>query len=79
MGRGLRNRFVEDMAGRPILPFPFQNSLTQDLRAAAAKAGDAGLLSLWAGQGPPPRSGLAAAEVLAAIVREAGAALDGLR
>jgi nitronate monooxygenase len=79
MARGIRNRFVEGMADRPVLPFPFQNALTQDMRAAAARAGDAGLLSLWAGQGPPPRSGVRAADVVAAMVREAGAVLDALR
>jgi nitronate monooxygenase len=79
MARGLRNRFIDGMAGKPVLPFPLQNGLTQDLRAAAARAGDAGLLSAWAGQGLAPRSGVPAAELLAAIVREAGAALDGLR
>lgn len=77
--RGVRNRFVEGMAGRPVLHYPFQNALTQDMRAAAARAGDPGLLSLWVGQGPSPRSGLGAAEVVAAMVRQAGAVLDGLR
>jgi nitronate monooxygenase len=79
MARGIRNRFVEGMAEHPVLPFPFQNALTQDMRAAAARAGDAGLLSLWAGQGPPPRPGVRAADVVAAMVREAGAVLDALR
>ncbi len=79
MARGIRNRFVEGMAGRPVLPFPFQNALTQDMRGAAARAGDAGLLSMWVGQGPAPRSGVGAGEVVAAMVREAGAVLDGLR
>ncbi|MEY2669675.1 MAG: hypothetical protein RJA59_2313 [Pseudomonadota bacterium] len=76
--RGVRNRFVEGMAGRPVLPYPFQNALTQDMRAAAARAGDAGLLSLWVGQGPSPRPGLGAAELLAAMVRQAAAVLDEL-
>ncbi len=58
MARGLRNRFVDGMAGKPVLPFPLQNALTQDMRAAAARAGDAGLLSAWAGQGLAPRSGV---------------------
>ncbi|MFI4936639.1 MAG: nitronate monooxygenase, partial [Caulobacterales bacterium] len=31
--------------------YPVQNRLTQPLRAAAAKSGEADLLSLWAGQG----------------------------
>jgi nitronate monooxygenase len=50
--RGLENRFMREM--RPVerdLPaYPVQNRLTQPLRAAAEKAGDAELMSLWAGQ-----------------------------
>jgi len=50
--RGLENRFMREM--RPVedeLPaYPVQNRLTQPLRAAAEKAGDKELLSLWAGQ-----------------------------
>ena len=33
-----------------IAPYPIQNALTQDLRAAAAKAISPDVLSLWAGQ-----------------------------
>jgi nitronate monooxygenase len=76
MARGVRNRFVTGMAGRPILPFPFQNGLTRDLRATAARAGDPGLLSMWVGQGPSPRAGTGAALVVARLVREAAAVLD---
>jgi len=51
--RGVENRFMSTM--RPIegeVPaYPVQNRLTQPLRAAAAKAGDPEVLSLWAGQG----------------------------
>jgi len=79
LARSLRNRFVDEMEGRPVLPYPFQNSLTQDLRKAAARAGRADLLSLFAGQGAPPRAGVAAGDVVAALVREARAALDALR
>jgi nitronate monooxygenase len=50
--RGLENRFVREM--RPIqdeVPaYPVQNRLTQAMRAAANKAGDPELMSLWAGQ-----------------------------
>ena len=50
--RGIENDFMRDM--RPVeteVPaYPVQNRLTQPLRAAAAKAGDASVLSLWAGQ-----------------------------
>jgi nitronate monooxygenase len=50
--RGIENDFMRQM--RPVeaeVPaYPIQNRLTQALRAGAAKAGDASVLSLWAGQ-----------------------------
>jgi nitronate monooxygenase len=50
--RGIDNAFMRDM--RPhepnIPPYPIQNALTQELRAASVKAGSADALSLWAGQ-----------------------------
>ena len=50
--RGVETEFMATM--RPVeaqVPaYPVQNRLTQPLRAAAAKAGDSQLLSLWAGQ-----------------------------
>lgn len=51
--RGIRTAFMADVeaAGVPIPPFPLQNAMTRPLRAAAARAGNAEALSLWAGQG----------------------------
>ncbi|MDH7797687.1 MULTISPECIES: DUF561 domain-containing protein [unclassified Beijerinckia] len=50
--RGIDNEFMAAM--RPIEdeipPYPIQNALTQELRAAATKAGSTDVLSLWAGQ-----------------------------
>lgn len=50
--RGIDNEFMRAM--RPfedrIAPYPVQNALTQDMRAAATKAGSSGAISLWAGQ-----------------------------
>jgi nitronate monooxygenase len=50
--RGLENRFVREMRGvqEDVPAYPVQNRLTQALRAAADKAGDPELMSLWAGQ-----------------------------
>lgn len=50
--RGIRNRFIEEFERSEVtpLPFPSQNTLTKELRAAAAKAGNADMMSLWAGQ-----------------------------
>ena len=53
MARGLSNEFIEkwNAAGLEHLPYPWQNAFTQAMRRAAASTGQAGLLSLWAGQG----------------------------
>jgi nitronate monooxygenase len=70
--RGLRNAFIEKLDGKEdsILPFPMQNSLTRPMRTAAAKAGQAGYLSLWAGQGVTRARSLPAAELIARLVAE---------
>lgn len=68
--RGLRNRFTEALASAPVLPYPFQNSLTADVRREAAKAGKADLLSLWAGQGVALSRARPAGELLRELVRE---------
>lgn len=50
--RGIENRFMREMreVEDEVPAYPVQNRLTQPLRAAAEKAGDAELMSLWAGQ-----------------------------
>jgi nitronate monooxygenase len=76
--RGLANRFTREMAGAPLAPYPVQNSLTREIRGAATKLGDAGLLSLWAGQAAALGRELPAAELTAQILREADAVLSRL-
>lgn len=51
--RGVENRFMREMRAMEdeVPAYPVQNRLTQDLRAAAARAGDPEMISLWAGQG----------------------------
>ncbi len=51
--RGLANAFIARLEGKEqaILPYPLQNALTRAMRTAAAKRGNAGFLSLWAGRG----------------------------
>jgi len=50
--RGIENRFMREMreAEGDIPAYPVQNRLTQPLRAAAGKAGNPEMMSLWAGQ-----------------------------
>jgi nitronate monooxygenase len=75
--RGIINRFMEEVERDPeaILPFPLQNVLTRPLRTAAAKAGRAEFLSLWAGQGTRMARRLSAAELLARLVSETDTAI----
>jgi len=80
--RGIENRFmsaVED-PGRDaaVLPFPYQNALTRPLRTAAAKAGRAEFLSLWAGQGLGLARRQGAAELMDRLITETEAAIAGL-
>ncbi len=74
--RGLANRFTREMADAPRAPYVIQNALTREIRAAAAKAGDSGLLSLWAGQAAALARDLPAREVVAQVLREASEVLS---
>jgi nitronate monooxygenase len=49
--RGLRNRFVDDHEAHAPFAYPQVHHLTSPLRAAAAKAGDAQVVNVWAGTG----------------------------
>ena len=77
--RGIENRFLRDMAGAEILPFPYQNALTRPLRTRAAELGRADLLSLWAGQGLRLARELPAGELVRVLVAETQAALARTR
>ncbi|MGL4239933.1 MAG: NAD(P)H-dependent flavin oxidoreductase [Beijerinckiaceae bacterium] len=75
--RGIENRFMREMRAveHEIPAYPIQNALTQELRAAAAKAGSAEELSLWAGQSVKLAAPGPAAEITARLWREAQEAL----
>jgi nitronate monooxygenase len=78
LARGLANRFTEGMAAAPVLPYPFQNALTVELRQAAARAGRPDLLSLWAGQAHPLARALPAGALVRTLVAEARTVLARL-
>lgn len=76
--RGLVNRFMREHGRYAPAAYPQIHYLTSDIRKAAAKAGDAQAMSLWAGQGHRMSRELPAGqlvEVLAAEVDSAKAAL----
>lgn len=70
--RGIENRFMRELRGveHELPAYPIQNALTQPLRAAAARAGNADLLSLWAGQGVRKARALGAAELVQTLWAE---------
>jgi nitronate monooxygenase len=76
--RGLRNRMAEELAGVPLPPYPVMNALTRPLRQAAAAAGRADFLSLWAGHGVPAARALPAGELVATLERETDTAIARL-
>ena len=82
--RGLANRYMREMnsADAPRLAFPAQTMLSGPLRVAAAKAGNADFVSMWAGQAAPLSRELSAAQLVIALEHEtleALARVDALR
>jgi nitronate monooxygenase len=61
--RGLVNRFLRDHQDAPAA-YPEINNATRPIRAAAAAAGDADRMSLWAGQGYRAATTRAAGEII---------------
>ena len=74
--RALMNTFLFKLATQQeiILPFPLQNRMTRPMRMAAAKLGNAGFLSLWAGQGVTRARSMPAATLVQCLVEEINAA-----
>jgi nitronate monooxygenase len=79
--RGLENRFMREMraAEREVPAYPVQNRLTQPLRAAAARAGESEMMSLWAGQAVRQARAGRAGEMVASWWEEAKAAARALQ
>ncbi|TVY01443.1 NAD(P)H-dependent flavin oxidoreductase [Cohnella terricola] len=72
--RGIRNRLMRewDETGLEPLPFPTQNTVTRDIRNAAASQNNAEYMSLWAGQGTRQlTAGQSASDIVNEIMRGA--------
>ncbi len=74
--RGIRNRFMEalEQAGIAVPPYPVQNTLTAQLRAAAQREDRHELSNLWAGQAVRGGVGESTAAVFGRLLQEAGMA-----
>lgn len=77
--RGVANALSRALDEVPGLPgYPVMNALTRSLRARAAEAGRADLLSLWAGQGVALGRELPAGELVRLLAEETRQVLAGL-
>ncbi|MFZ6770141.1 NAD(P)H-dependent flavin oxidoreductase [Undibacterium sp. Di26W] len=72
IARGLDNHFMQAMAAvaDKVPAYPIQNALTGAIRAAAAKASNTGLMSMWTGQGVAAARDLTVSELMAVLVAE---------
>mgnify|MGYP001186975291 CR=1 FL=1 len=49
MARGINNKFIEEMTGKKIFPFPIQNTVTMPLRKVSQNNNNGEFINLWAG------------------------------
>jgi nitronate monooxygenase len=74
--RGIVNRFMVEHPDTPSA-YPQVNNATRPIRNSAGDRGDAGAMSLWAGQGFRAGRAMPAGELVAALIDECRAALAG--
>lgn len=80
--RGIHNAFIRSWENSRIapLPFPTQNTLTREIRNAAARENNAEYMALWAGQGTRLLTkDQAAGEIVEQVIREALEKLSAYR
>ncbi|MCL6627612.1 MAG: nitronate monooxygenase [Alicyclobacillus shizuokensis] len=80
LARGIRTEYMRKMAQYPgeIPPYPIQNTLTRDIRKAAAERHDPEYMSLWAGQAHPLVNTHPAAALVQEVMDVAAATLRSL-
>nr|WP_314075960.1 nitronate monooxygenase [uncultured Roseococcus sp.] len=77
LARGIANEATALFEKVPPAPYPIQRILTGPMRVEAGKAGDAGRMQLWAGQGAAMARAEPAGEVVRRIWAEAESLLPG--
>jgi nitronate monooxygenase len=69
--RGIRNIFIDTVeSAQQILPYPYQNKLTNELRKIAKANNNADFVSIWAGQSINDYSRKSTAEIIGKLIRE---------
>ena len=75
MARGINNKFIEEMSGKKIFPFPIQNSVTTPLRKVSQNKNNGEFINLWAGTNFNKVRDLSATELLKKLAEEFKAAI----
>lgn len=69
--RGIQNKFIETLENSAyILPYPFQNKLTGELRRVAREMKNAEFVNLWVGQSIHNYSELSTEDILNKLIHE---------
>ncbi|MFL5788779.1 MAG: NAD(P)H-dependent flavin oxidoreductase [Flavisolibacter sp.] len=69
--RGIRNAFIEAVENTEyIIPYPYQNKLTSELRRAAKAMGNLDFVSIWLGQSINKYSGRPTDEILRELIED---------
>jgi len=77
LARGIVNRLLEEHDAAAPIAYPEVHHLTAPLRAHGRRAGDAGVVNLWAGQAHRLAADLPAGELVARLMADAREALAG--
>tara|TARA_B100000963_G_scaffold34087_1_gene25337 strand:+ start:355 stop:1398 length:1044 start_codon:yes stop_codon:yes gene_type:complete len=70
MARGINNKFIEEMTGKKIFPFPIQNTVTMPLRKVSQNKNNGEFINLWAGMNFNKVRKLSAEELINKLVEE---------
>jgi nitronate monooxygenase len=70
--RGIKNKFIESIEDSGyIMPYPYQNKLTNELRRVAKTVNNAEFVSIWVGQSVHNYSRLSTEDILKKLILEA--------
>lgn len=77
--RGIKNRFIEELDNTDfILPYPYQNKLTAEIRKFAKTNNNADFTSIWTGQSIGNYSEKSTASILKSLIMDTEARCNGL-
>lgn len=71
LARGIRNAFISDMEETEfILPYPYQNKLTGELRKVAKINKNVDFVNIWVGQSINDYSGQSITEIISKLIKQ---------